>query len=387
MRIVVALIAFVLLGLLAGVGLSIAEYGGLPAAGTALARGTSIDVRVAQAIPVQERPRVMVQSLDYDFGTMELGTTRSHEFPVKNDGFVPLQLEQAGTSCTCTLSGLDTDLLQPGQTANVKLTWTAKSTVNGFRHTATIRTNDPTSPEIEFAIHGLVVESIEVLPQLIRFDKPDDEDWSTDVKVASTVLADLELTGYEVEDPTTAEMFAVELHPDTPTEPDIKSQWSVKVTVKPGLPLGRINQKILLQTNFADRPEVELSLAGTVESDLRVFGGRWNETAKVLNLGFLEAGKAFTGEIKVLARGENRDQVQLQLKQVVPDFLQVQIGDPQPLAGGARVQFPVSITVPADSRVSSYLGTEVSPYAEVVLETNHPDQPELRIQVGFSVSR
>lgn len=387
MRIVIALIAAVALGLACGVALAVVEYGGFPRPGSVLAGATSLEVRAAKVAVATNAPRALIQSIDYDFGTMEQGTTRSHEFPIKNDGNAPLTLEQGDTSCSCTLSGLDTNSLAPGHTANVKLTWTAKTTITTFRHWAKIRTNDPSAPEIEFVIHGKILESIEVQPELIRFDKPAETEWSGKVSVISHVLSDLQLTGYELEDPATAPQFAVELLPVTPTDNEIKSQWSVKVTVKPGLPSGSIQQKIRLRTNFAERPEVEVTVTGAIERDLRVLGARWNSSTGVLNLGRIEAGKEAVGELKVLAQGVHRDRLKLRVKQVIPAFLKVEIGDSQPLAGGERVQIPIKITVPADAPISSFVGTTEVPYALITVETDHPDQPELQIKVGFAVSR
>lgn len=387
MRNFLALIVVVLLALASGVALAVIEYGGLPRPGLELAGATSLELRAAQATAAINAPRALVNSVDFDFGTMERGTTRSHEFPIKNDGRSPLLLEQADTSCSCTLSGLDTNSLAPGQTAHVKLTWTGNNVLSTFRHWAKIRTNDPSAPEIEFAIHGQVVESIEVQPELIRFDKPADTEWSTQASVLSHVMGDLQLTGYELEDPATAPQFAVELEPVTPSDSDIKSQWSVKVTVKPGLPSGRIQQKIRLRTNFTDKPEIEITVTGTIESAIRVLGSRWNSTNGVLTLGQLDAGKEGIGELKILAQGEHRDRIKLKVKQVTPSFLQVEIGEPQPLAAGERIQIPVKITVPADAPFSNYVGTAEVPYALVTLETGDPEQTELEIKVGFAVSK
>ena len=221
MRNFLALLVVVILALASGVALAVIEYGGLPRPGMELAGATSLELREAQATAAINAPRALVNSVDFDFGTMERGTTRSHEFPIKNDGRSPLLLEQADTSCSCTLSGLDTNSLAPGHTAHVKLTWTGNNVINTFRHWAKIRTNDPSAPEIEFAIHGQVVESIEVQPELIRFDKPAETEWSTQASVLSHVLSDLQLTGFELADPATAPQFAVELEPVTPSDSEI----------------------------------------------------------------------------------------------------------------------------------------------------------------------
>ncbi|MBL9122263.1 MAG: DUF1573 domain-containing protein, partial [Planctomycetaceae bacterium] len=372
MRILLSLLVVIALGLAGGIALAVVEYGGPPKSGLALASPTSLELRAAQIAAAADAPRALVQSVDFDFGSMERGTSGSHEFAIRNGGSSPLLLEQGDTSCSCTLSGLNQNSLAPGESGTVTLSWTAKGITNDFRHWAKIRTNDPSAPEIEFAIHGRVLESIILQPELIRFDKPADTEWSGRAQVVSPVLPDLQITGVELSDPALAEFFAVTPTPETPTNPENKSQWSIQVTVKPGLPSGSIQQKIRLLTNFADRPDLELTVAGNIENDIRVRGARWNVTSGTLNLGQIEAGKEAVGELKVLAQGDNRDQVKLSVKEVRPSYLQVVIGEPQALAGGQRWQIPLTVTVPADAPAASYAGTTVAPAALIVLETNHP---------------
>ena len=53
---------------------------------------------------VGEPPKVVVEEEVYDFGSMEVEQTLSHEFVVKNEGPGVLKLKKDRSTCKCTMS-------------------------------------------------------------------------------------------------------------------------------------------------------------------------------------------------------------------------------------------------------------------------------------------
>lgn len=386
MRTLGYLIGLVVLGGVAGVALAILDYEGFPRQGAALANARWAKAPPVVTDPNVRTPRAEVPSTDFDFGTMERFSTRNHEFWVANVGQAPLKLTLGETSCACTISGLDADSVEPGGKVPVKLKWTANNSLDWFRHSAKVQTNDPEMPEIEFVVRGQVIDSVEADKALVgHISMPTDESNSTTVNVFSRIKPDLQITGYQLEDAATAAHFAVEFASVAPTEPGAQSQWSVKVTVKPGLPIGPFQQKIRLSTNVPDKPQITLTVFGSVY-DIQIFGTRWDQIQGVLHLGTVDPETGGSAEVKVRVRGAQRQRVKLAVKQKNPELLQVAIEEPEPLAGGSQLQFPVRVTVPPGPPVS-YLGGVNGEFGEVVLETGYPPQPELRLKVSFAVGR
>jgi hypothetical protein len=387
MRTLIYLVVLILVGALAGIGLAILDYEGLPRDGAALADVRWTAVRRSAPDPNAKVPRAEVVSTEFDFGTMERDSKKSHEFAITNTGQAPLELSLGATSCSCTISGLESSVVPPGESVNVKLEWTASQPGEWFRNGAKILTNDADMPEIEFIVRGQIVETVQAEPQQVTISKPLDESASKTVNVVSRITPDLQITGYEVDDASTAEQFAVEYESVTPTEPNAKSQWSVKVTVKPGLPIGSFQQKIRLLTNLTEKPKVPILVGGVVYSDIQVLGTRWETARGVLHLGTVDPQTGMTAELKVSARGPDRESVKLTVKSKVPDSLEVVLGEPESLAGGAVRQIPVTIKVPPGLPPTSYLGSADQKFAEIVLETGYPAQPELTLKVSFAVGR
>ncbi|GAA4429501.1 DUF1573 domain-containing protein [Bremerella cremea] len=107
-----------------------------------------------QSIP-KKYPKAVTEETEFDFGVLPRFTQSSHTFLVKNEGDAPLKLEQGPSSCSCTLLGLESDEIAPGEQAEIKLEWTLKFKEGGFRQSATVYTNDPQRKEIEFVVFGL----------------------------------------------------------------------------------------------------------------------------------------------------------------------------------------------------------------------------------------
>ena len=337
------------------------------------------------------QPKAAVDATRFDFGRMERGTKRDHVFQITNQGQAQLKLALGDTSCRCTLSGLDKKELEPGQSAEVRMEWKADSLRADFRQTATIFTNDPHLSEVRFEIVGQIVESIAVRPEGIYFEKIATDTRTYEVRVVSGVFDQFDFTGFECGQVESASSFDVSWRPLTPEELADQSLASlsprsgqlVKITIKPGLPVGAVHQKILLATGMAEFPEVTVPIGGQVNSDITIVGPDWNERRGILRLGAVSAQKGATRKLTLLIRGPHRQQSTIQVERTDPPELQVTVGSP---VDGAQVrQIPLTIDVPLGGRPLSRLGPGHGGYGEIILSSTHPDAPQLKVLIEFAI--
>ena len=139
MRILGIILAAVLGG--ATIGAAVAYVEVRPAATVAARRAAGLKRRRRR--PPATHPRVEVDEPIYQFGAMQRGTTKSHEFVVRNVGHSPLTLRVGSTTCKCTIGNVSDAPIPPGESVSVKLEWSALVNPGPFRQTATILTNDP----------------------------------------------------------------------------------------------------------------------------------------------------------------------------------------------------------------------------------------------------
>ena len=55
------------------------------------------------------------------------------------------------------------------------------------------------------------------------------------------------------------------------------------------------------------------------------------------------------------------------------------------MGDGSVIQIPWTLRIPPDSRPANHLGSQASDLGQIVLETGHPQEPELRVFVRFAV--
>ena len=376
-----------LLGIALGVGLTWGELGPYALAPAQL----TVDLNKPQ-------PRAdVVGNATHDFGYMEQDARGSHTFEIRNSGDAPLKLAKGATTCKCTLSNLDHDNVQPGESAKIVLEWTASGTDPEFRHSATIRTSDPRRPHIELFIEGKVRRSHKLVPLDLRLPA---------ISVGEGATAELDLYGYhgdkltikrqEYTDPSLASYF--ELRTEEMPAEQVKQEKSatagkiLHVTIKPGLPLGPLLQRIRLWLELPGAPIVEIPIEGHVLGDISVVGPRtgrgvWDSENNLLILGDAQSEKgAESIDLHLLVKGEHREKIELKVVDVRPAFLQVEFEKPQPVEGAEVVKIPFTIKVPRGAPPVDHSVT-IGNAGQIELETGHPTTPRLRIHVSFAVVR
>ena len=379
-----------LLGIAAGVSLTWAElgpYSEVPPEVSADSSG-----RLHSGAP--QSKAVVVGSDTFNFGYMEQDTKGSHVFEIRNEGDAPLTLVKGSTTCKCTLSNLNDDSLEPGESAKVELEWNAAADEH-FRHSATIRTNDPRHPYLTLTIEGKVGRSHKIVPADLRFSSPISvgEGTTAELYLYSFEPGDFKVTGHQFADRATADYFELETEEmpaeQVAREKEAKAGRILNLIVKPGLPLGPLRQRIRISLDLPGDPTLELPIEGNVIGDISIVGtAEWLDEHSLLNLGTVESGQGAKSEgMHLLVKGEHRDEVKLKVRSVEPDFLRIEFEEPQPVPGQPVVKIPFTIEVPPDAPIGEHNNILDHPFGKIEIDTGHPTTPRLQIYLNFTVEK
>ncbi|HEX3600713.1 MAG TPA: DUF1573 domain-containing protein [Lacipirellulaceae bacterium] len=348
------------------------------------------ETKLTEKASTEALPRAQVDEQHYNFGTMQRGTSKEHEFTIRNVGGAPLKLRAGTTSCKCTLSEVSEAPIAPGETTHVKLHWTAKSDNGPFRQSANIMTNDPLQSTLELTIDGKIMSASGVEPADLLFDKiPVGESKSAQVYVMAMLQDDLTVTDPLLSDPATRDRFDVKIEPVDPKDlPNKSAKQGVRVTVtaKPGLAIGRFQQWLSLRTNLQDAEKLEIPIAGQVVGDISVHGTGWSEERGALTIPSVKSSEGGHGRVSIVVRGADAADTTFKVKSVDPPELKVTVGEPKKLKD-TLVQTPLDIEIPAGTRPMVRLYTAQGEPARIVLTTTHPKIKELSVEVLFSVER
>ena len=163
----------------------------------------------------------------------------------------------------------------------------------------------------------------------------------------------------------------------------------VRVTVKPGLPLGSFQQRIVLNTNLSGLPEIELPVFGSV-GDVVLVGPGWNSETGLLDIGELDGRSVTQRKLVILARGSNAKDMKFKVASVEPDYLDVKLGKTTVGDTDALSKTELLIEIPESKNLKqkasvNYSGGKDGKFAEIVLETIQPPIRSFRIRVRFAV--
>ena len=91
----------------------------------------------------------------WDFGTIKKGTSKTHEFVFTNTGDGNLSILSATADCGCTKVKAPEELIAPGKTGKITVTYGAVGMPQSFEKTITVRTKGKPS-KLYLKIRGIV---------------------------------------------------------------------------------------------------------------------------------------------------------------------------------------------------------------------------------------
>ena len=349
--------------------------------------------RAGSTIPRENGPKAfIVGKAEYGFGVGQRNSKMKHTFVIRNAGDQPLTLEKGETTCKCTLSELEDDKVLPGQTTNVLLDWKLVTEGDKFRQSAAIRTNDPNNEHLSLSIYGSVVDLVKLEPSnLVLSSVSITEGTEVTFLLLGYTTETLTVQSHKFTDEETRDFYDLtfeEASVDVVQEHEnAKCGLGGTLTVKPGLPLGPINQTIHMTTDVKDVGTLDMSVSGSVVSDISILGtSKYHAKASLLDLGTVDRNEGIQEKLRILVKGPYRHDVRFEVVERTPeDVLAASVDDPQPINNGAVYMHTLHVWIDRNARPVSCVGSNQNKYGKITITTTHPEVKTIPIYVKFSV--
>jgi len=102
-------------------------------------------------------PRISLSEKEWDFGLVKPNDKPIHIFTIKNEGYEDLTIERVRSSCGCVKTSISTKRIQPGKSAELKVTFDTTGYDGKVQKDIYIKSNDPQEQRSEKKI-GLYIE-------------------------------------------------------------------------------------------------------------------------------------------------------------------------------------------------------------------------------------
>ena len=116
-------------------------------------------------------PRIVCPEPDYDFGALDNSATVEHDYPIRNEGPVTLEITSVRASCGCTVATASNRLVPPGGETSVHATFALKGRLGFQQKSITVESNDPDTPALVLQLRGTAVQSLRATPSSVFFGR------------------------------------------------------------------------------------------------------------------------------------------------------------------------------------------------------------------------
>jgi Protein of unknown function (DUF1573) len=327
------------------------------------------------------KPKVEIEGKRlYDFGTMTKQTKSSHTWVVKNVGEADLHVWLEKTTCSCTIASLAESkkaegssekpkvIVKPGQSTPIDVGWDTKEWTD-FSQNAILGTNDPIEPEVTLFLKGKVTPPVVVYPpEMITFGSNNNEEKHTKrIAIYSPDRPETKITKILTSRPDLIVATSTPFGPEEIKSFPTKAGYRIDVEIKPGMPLGKFHEQMVIYTDHPKQNEVKVSMNGEFTGPISVMPSR-------LRLPVVTSAKGGTGHVTLLVRGAKPTKFEVAEK---PEKLLVAVAPDD--SNNQKGRYRLTVSVPPGISPGVIEG-------QIVIKTDHPNATELKIPVSVFVS-
>ncbi len=114
------------------------------------------------SITISAQPKIQYSEKTYDFGNIHEGDVVTHNYVVWNAGTEDLKLERVRASCGCTAAQPDKDVLAPGDSTIIGVSFNSHGRTGVQRKYVYVFSNDPRNKQIRLAFTTNVLKENEL---------------------------------------------------------------------------------------------------------------------------------------------------------------------------------------------------------------------------------
>ena len=296
--------------------------------------------------PPAPPPRISVEASEHDFGEIEQGTRIEHAFNVANHGGVALTIDKMRSGCGCEASMEAERVVPPGTTTRIHVRCATTTSFGRQRRTVSIYSNDPVTPVAIVRLVGSVRGAAALAPSRFYVGRVHrGERVGRDGLVRWPTLADPPQLVADVDAPFRVEVALPAAGSD---------RGSFTVVMKDDAALGPITGAVHLR-RAEGRSLRTVPVIGEIVPDISIVPPR-------VELAPLNATVTHTAAVMVHNAGPRA----------------VRITSVEWIPGTAVME-----TLEAGERYRVVLKTErpATEESELVVRTDHPEQPLLRVPI------
>ena len=262
----------------------------------------------------------------HDFGVVEPEDRPQYHFTFRNTGQADLVISKVKPSCGCTAVLLSAKTIKPGGHGEIEVSLNPQGRRGKQELTVAVHSNAKDQPIVNLTLRAKIKATVAVSPERIFFGSVNDQEIH-EKRIQVLDSGDERFRILRVE--TTSSFLTAEA---LPRDSDGLITYEVKVLLQSGAPVGGFKETLVIHSNDAHRPRLDVLIEGNVLGPIAV-------SPEHLFFGFVSVGEEAQREILLTKAGE----ATLQILEVghQSQFVSVKI---VPIDIGRKVQVHVQLS-------------------------------------------
>ena len=209
-----------------------------------------------------QHPTIFFNNPDFNFGQIYKGQKVEHIYKFENRGKDILKIKKVKTSCGCTAAILTNKTIQPGETGEIKATFSSGSASGNIKKSITVSSNDPDTPKYRLTISGKIIKDLIINPENIDFGSI-----STSQKISKTVsIKSQTVPDFKIKKITPSKPFI-----DAMIVGEKNGEYIIKIALNHNPEIGRFSGGIYLETNSQIQSKVNIPFFGEIAGDISTY--------------------------------------------------------------------------------------------------------------------
>ncbi len=223
----------------------------------------------------------------YDFGTVRAGKVIRHTFLLDNPGQEPVSLEQVQTTCGCTVAGVESKVIAPGESVQMPVTLNTKG--RSGKLSQSVRVSFSVGEPRSYTLQGFVA-SDELKP----------------LQLGTVLRGDTARNDLTLNWPPGLALEISEVHfNEKKLRVDVRpgdGAHAISIALREDVPYGPLSESVIMHTNDPLVPEKHVNIFAMVSFPILA-------DPDEVTLGLVQPGKPATGTVRIVSPYEEPLQI------------------------------------------------------------------------------
>ena len=208
--------------------------------------------------PAPLKPIIVCDEPAFDFGEKNNTEFVEHDYPIRNEGTLSLEILNVRASCGCTAVKPSKDVIPPGEEASIRARFDLRGRHGFQRKSITVKSNDPNTPTLVLSLTGTAIQPLRAQPSSLFFGRVGPDAARTRTFDVISGHGAIQIMDFRTDNPS----ILVKALPEQSAKDG--STHRFELSLDSSLPEGNLNGNVFVKTDMADQPELSISVVAYI---------------------------------------------------------------------------------------------------------------------------